>query len=56
MADLTGLTASFEATDATIDSVMVDLSRLHNLVGSTEVHWRDGIRRMIAARHPELLD
>ena len=55
MADLTGLTASFEATDATIDSVMVDLSRLHNLVGSTEVHWRDGIRRMIAARHPELL-
>jgi nucleoside-diphosphate-sugar epimerase len=56
MADLTGLTASFEATDATIDSVMVDLSRLHDLVGSTEVHWRDGIRRMIAARHPELLD
>ena len=56
MEDLTGLTASFEATDATIDSVMVDLSRLHNLVGSTEVHWRDGIRRMIAARHPELLD
>ena len=55
LADLTGLTAQFAPTDATIDSVMVDLGRLHELVGSTTVHWRDGLRRMVAARHPELL-
>jgi len=28
---------------------------LHELVGSTTVHWKDGMRRMVAARHPEFL-
>jgi nucleoside-diphosphate-sugar epimerase len=55
LGDLTGLSVGFEKTDATIDSVMVDLSRLHHLVGETSVHWRDGMRRMVEARHPELL-
>ena len=55
LSDLTGLSAEFEKTDATIDSVMVDLTRLHDLVGATTVPWREGIRRMVEARHPELL-
>lgn len=55
LAELTGLEARFEPTEATIDSVQVDLSRLHRLVGHTTVPWRDGLRRMVAARHPELL-
>jgi hypothetical protein len=25
------------------------------LVGKTTVAWRDGMKRMVAARHPELL-
>ena len=29
---------------------------MHELVGPTTVDWRDGMRRMVAARHPELLD
>jgi len=55
MAGLTGLEARFEPTEHTIDSVQIDLTRLHELVGATTVDWKDGMRRMIAARHPELL-
>ena len=55
LADLTGRDVAFEQTDATIDSVMVDLTRLHALVGTTTVPWREGMRRMVEARHPELL-
>ena len=29
-------------------------TRLHELVGTTKVGWRDGMARMVAARHPEL--
>jgi hypothetical protein len=28
---------------------------MHALVGTTSVAWRDGLRRMVATRHPELL-
>lgn len=55
MGELCGVDVTFEKTHATIDSVMVDLTRLHDLVGPTTVPWRDGLRRMIEARHPELL-
>ena len=27
---------------------------MHDVLGSTKVPWRDGFRRMIQARHPEL--
>ena len=30
-------------------------STMHELVGPARVHWRDGIRRMIEVRNPELL-
>ena len=53
--ELTGLPARFAPTDHTIDSVQIDLTRMHELVGPTTVGWRDGLRRMVEARHPELL-
>ena len=53
--ELTGLPVSFAPTENTIDSVQIDLSRMHQLVGNTSVGWRDGMRRMVASRHPELL-
>ena len=31
-----------------------DVTYMHQVLGRTKVHWRDGFRRMIAARHPEL--
>jgi UDP-glucuronate 4-epimerase len=55
LSDLTGVPARFAPTQDTIDSVQIDLTRMHQLVGSTSVDWRDGMRRMVAARHPELL-
>jgi nucleoside-diphosphate-sugar epimerase len=55
LAELTGRTATFEATDRTLPSVPVDTTRMRELVGGTEVDWRDGMRRMVAARHPEAL-
>jgi len=54
MAGLVGKDASFVVTDRTIASVTTDNTRLHELVGSTHVSWRDGMARMVAARHPEL--
>ena len=55
LSELTGIEARFEPTASTIDSVQIDLSRMHALVGTTTVAWRDGLRRMVATRHPELL-
>ncbi len=55
LGELTGLDPQFDVTDNTISSVTTDNTRMHELIGDTEVGWRDGLRRMVAARHPELL-
>ncbi len=55
LGELTGLEPKFEETDATIGSVTTDNTKMHKLVGKTKVGWRDGIERMVNARHPELL-
>jgi UDP-glucuronate 4-epimerase len=55
VSELTGVPAKFAPTADTIDSVQIDLTRLHELVGTATVGWKDGFRRMVAARHPELL-
>jgi nucleoside-diphosphate-sugar epimerase len=55
LAELTGTEARFEPTADTIDSVQIDLTRMHELVGPTSVPWRDGMRRMVAALHPDKL-
>jgi len=54
MAEITGLEVKFVATDLTLPSLTFDLSRMHRLVGETRVNWKDGIRRMVRARHPEI--
>ena len=51
---LVGRQARFEHTELALESVTTDNSRLHELVGEATVHWRDGLRQMVAARHPEL--
>lgn len=47
--------ARFRDTRDAIGSMSVDLERMHELVGKTTVHWRDGVRRMLETRNPELL-
>jgi hypothetical protein len=53
LAGLVGVEARFEPTDNTIDSVQIDTSRMHELVGRTMVPWRKGMRRMAKALHPD---
>jgi nucleoside-diphosphate-sugar epimerase len=55
LGELTGLTPTFAPTAETIDSVQIDLTRMHAVAGTPTVPWRDGFRRMVEARHPELL-
>ena len=52
LAELTGIEARFEPTADTIDSVQIDTTRMHALIGPTSVTWRDGMRRMAEALHP----
>ena len=55
LGELTGLVPRFEVSDHALDSVQVDTTRLVELVGPAKVSWKEGLRRMVAARAPELL-
>jgi len=52
---LTGLTPKFHYSEDALRSLPLDPGRMHELAGETDVPWRDGIRRMLEARAPELL-
>jgi hypothetical protein len=56
LGELTGLEAKTEQTDQTLASNVMDLTKMHKLIGHAEVPWRDGVRRLVEARHPELLN
>jgi UDP-glucuronate 4-epimerase len=53
LAELTGIEARFEPTEHTLDSVQIDTTRMHELIGPTTVPWREGMRRMVQALHPD---
>jgi nucleoside-diphosphate-sugar epimerase len=55
LGELTGLVPRFEETRETIASLPIDVTRMHALLGPTQVPWREGLRRMLEARAPELL-
>ncbi|HEX5615732.1 MAG TPA: NAD(P)-dependent oxidoreductase [Acidimicrobiia bacterium] len=55
LARLTGRTATFTTTDATIGGIPTDNTKRRELIGPTTVGWREGMRRMVAALHPEAL-
>jgi UDP-glucuronate 4-epimerase len=55
LGELTGMEPTFTETSDTIGSVTIDRTRMHELIGAAEVPWRDGVRRMVEARNPELL-
>jgi hypothetical protein len=38
-----------------IGSVVPDLTKMRELVGPATIAWRDGVRRMVQARRPDLL-
>jgi UDP-glucuronate 4-epimerase len=55
LSTLTGVPLTLAPTADTIDSVDIDLTRMHELVGRTTVTWKEGMTRMVRARHPELV-
>ena len=55
LAEITGLEARFETSASALGSLELDLTRMHELIGPTQVDWRDGIRRMVQTHHPDLL-
>ncbi len=55
MGELVGVEPTFEYTDAAHTPLWPDVTSMHQVLGHTKVHWRDGFRRMIEARRPEAL-
>jgi UDP-glucuronate 4-epimerase len=54
MGQLVGVEAAFEYTSRAHTPLWPDVTYMHQVLGRTQVSWRDGFRRMIQARHPEL--
>jgi nucleoside-diphosphate-sugar epimerase len=54
MGELVGVEPIFEYTDRAHTPLWPDVTYMHDVLGRTKVGWRDGFRRMIAARHPEI--
>jgi len=54
MGELIGVEPIFEYTPDAHPPLWPDVTYMHQILGRTTVHWRDGFRRMVAARHPEL--
>jgi nucleoside-diphosphate-sugar epimerase len=54
MADIAGLKPAFDRSRDGIRHTVTDNTRRRELAGDCQVKWREGMRRMIQARHPEL--
>jgi UDP-glucuronate 4-epimerase len=54
MGDLIGREPTFEYDPSAHTPLWPDVTFMHEILGRTTVHWRDGFRRMIETRHPEL--
>jgi len=55
LSELTGLDHTIVLDENMLRSVGIDTTKMHALVGETTVKWKDGFRKMVEARHPELL-
>jgi len=55
LGELTGLEPRLVTSEQSLASVALNLDRMHELVGRSAVHWRDGFRRMVEALRPDLL-
>ena len=54
MGELVGVEPTFEYTPLAHTPLWPDVTYMHEVLGRTTVGWRDGFRRMIKARHPEI--
>ncbi|MBM4462250.1 MAG: NAD(P)-dependent oxidoreductase [Chloroflexi bacterium] len=54
MGEIAGLKPEFLHIPEAVRHIVTDNTRRRELVGDCRVKWREGMRQMIAARHPEL--
>jgi UDP-glucuronate 4-epimerase len=54
MGELVGVEPIFKYTPDAHTPLWPDVTYMHEVLGRTKVGWRDGFRRMIEARHPEI--
>lgn len=55
LGSLIGREPVFEESAQALRGVPIDVTKMREIVGSTRVDWRDGMRRMAAKFHPELV-
>jgi nucleoside-diphosphate-sugar epimerase len=55
MGELVGIEPIFEYTPEAHTPLWPDVTYMHEVLGHTRIPWREGFRRMIKARHPELV-
>lgn len=55
MGELVGIEPIFEYTATAHTPLWPDVSHMHAVLGRCQTPWREGMRRMIMARHPELV-
>jgi hypothetical protein len=55
LGSLVGREPVFEESPLAIRGNVLELTRMHELVGGTTIGWREGMRRMAATFHPELV-
>jgi len=54
MAEIANLTPSFQKINGGIQHTLTDNTLRRQLIGTCTVGWKEGMRRMITERHPEL--
>ncbi|WNG90389.1 NAD(P)-dependent oxidoreductase [Mycobacterium sp. ITM-2016-00317] len=54
LGELVGIEPIFDYTADAHTPLWPDVTHMHEVLGKTKVPWREGFRRMAAARHPEL--
>jgi UDP-glucuronate 4-epimerase len=54
LGELVGVEPVFDYTPDAHTPLWPDVTRMHEILGRTQVPWQEGMRRMVAARHPEI--
>jgi hypothetical protein len=55
LGELVGVEPIFEYTSDAHTPLWPDVTSMHEVLGPTKVHWRDGFRRMVKACYPDLV-
>lgn len=55
LGELTGLEPQFKDDDQAFGSLWFDTHKMEEMIGKTQLDWRDGMKRMVTSIAPELL-